>query len=104
MGQYFINVEPRFGIFSFHRTHATLLFKNLNFLNVFQINNFEISIFVYKCLIQLIPCYFIIFFTVTYKFHSDNTRDNNKLHIQYFRTSIYKFNVRYRAAIILNYQ
>jgi len=90
--------------FSKFDEHSDPIFKHLNFVKIFDLVIFKISIFMYKYNSKLLPCAFESFFTTIDKVHGYNTRAASKkfLYLPKARTNYGKFNIRFQGPKIWN--
>ena len=75
------------------RTHTEKLFNKLKILTIFDINNLQIACFMYRCVNKLIPINFHFMFPSNSIYHSYNTRQKNKIHINKYKLNIRKYTV-----------
>ena len=67
--------------------HTETIFKNLEILNVYQINDFLTSIFMFRYFnLKNLPEIFTNYFVTNNEVHHHNTRKTSKLHKSYNRT------------------
>lgn len=87
-----------------YRDHTKPLFQKCNLLNVFDINKYQISLFMYKYMNipSAVPDTFINYFQLNSQIHSYATRKANKLHVNYARTTTRQFTICYKGPIIWN--
>ena len=71
-------------------SHSAPLFHKLNLLNVYDIMNLQIEIFMYNCKYRLHPPYISDIFPLNLNFHSYETRSANDFHFPKVRTSYAK--------------
>ena len=92
--QKFMNIQKkitRLMTFKSYLDHTDPLFITLKLLNIFQINNYLTSLFMYRynCLKDL-PGIFSNYFVTNDKIHHHNTRNSKKIHKIYLRTNYIK--------------
>ena len=86
-----------------HRSHTEPLFRELKFLNIWQINKYLIGIFMYKHYHKLLPLSFNSFFTRNRDVHSHDTRQASKhYHIPIAHKNYSQSNIHFRGPIIWN--
>ena len=70
------------------KTHAAPLFKQMNLLNVYDINTLQIACFVYKSKNSLLPHCFANFFESNDTVHDYNQRNNRNIKLHQSTTSV----------------
>ena len=77
--------------------HSQPILKNLNYLNIVNLNKYQQGLFMYRYLNQLLPNSFTQIFTLNLNLHSYNTRasSNRHFHILKHRTSAFKNSITY---------
>jgi predicted amino acid racemase len=71
--------------------HTETIFKNLEILNVYQINDFLTGIFMFRYFnLKNLPEIFTNYFVTNNEVHHHNTRKTSKLHKSYNRTNYAK--------------
>ena len=90
--------------FSKFDEHSSPLFKQLNFVKIFDLVTFKISTFMYKYNNKSLPSVFQLFFTEIDKVHGYSTRAAAKksFYIPKARTNYGKFNIRFQGPKIWN--
>ena len=88
--------------FSRYQDSTTALFKQLKILDIFQLNTFLTSLFMYSQRADMLPNTFKNYFVQNKQFHQYNTRSSAKLHIRYTRTNYGKFSLKARGAKLWN--
>ena len=88
--------------FSRYQDSTTALFKQLKILDIFQLNTFLTSLFMYSQRADMLPNTFKNYFVQNKQFHQHNTRSSAKLHIRYTRTNYGKFSLKARGAKLWN--
>lgn len=83
-------------------SHSAPLFLNLEILNIYDINKFQICLFVFKFLNNSLPNSFKHFFHINSQIHFYNTRSSNQLHTHYFRTRLAQSSIKYRGPVLWN--
>jgi len=63
-----------------YSTHSEPLLLKLSILNVYQLNDYQIGCFVYRCINKIIPSQFCAMFTMNAAKCLHNTCRRNKLH------------------------
>ena len=94
----------RLATFSNYLSPSAPLFKNLQIMSVYDINILQSCVFTYKYiqLSHLLPKSFHEFFTVNSQVHSYNTRQTDKLHPPFCRTTHTQFSFAHRGSILWN--
>lgn len=83
-------------------SHSRPLFKKLDMLPVFSINDLQVGCFMYSAVNKLLPESFNTMFTPNSTYHSHNTRKRNAIHQQQYRLNISKFSIRIHGPIMWN--
>ena len=94
----------RLATFSNYLSPSAPLFKKLNILSIYDINTLQSCIFIYKYinLPNLLPKSFNTFFTLNSQIHSYNTRQADKFHQPFRRTTHSQFSITYRGSLLWN--
>lgn len=87
---------------SHYREHTQPLFSRLKILNIFNINAFQISSFVFNFLHDNLPHSFDGFFTKNSEYHTYNTRSCDDLHHTFPKTNFTKFSIKYQGPKVWN--
>ena len=83
---------PRLICFKLYTDHPEPLFLNSKILNVYKINDYLCSLFMYRYNFgKKLPDLYISYFKQNTEVHSYNTRNRNKLHMSYKRTDYYLY-------------
>ena len=82
--------------------HTKPLYLKLNLLNIFGINLFQSSSFIFDYFKGNLPHCFQSFFLQNHNIHGHHTRSNNDLHQIFARTTFSKFSLRFRGSNIWN--
>ncbi len=77
--------------FSDRRSHSLPLFKNLEILPGFSINDLQVGCFMYSALHKLLPVYVNSMFAPNTTLHTHFTRSCNAVHQKQYRLNISKF-------------
>ena len=85
-----------------YRAHTEHLFKDLNIMNVYQLNVYLTCIFVFKHQGNILPDIFTDLFVKNESIHNYNTRSNILLHTPACHSNLGKRNIRYHGAILWN--
>ena len=88
--------------FSDRRSHSLPLFKNLDILPVYSINDLQVGCFMYSALHNLLPEYFNSMFAPNSTVHTHYTRSSNAVHCQQYRLNISKFSIRIHGSKLWN--
>ena len=80
--------------FKSYLEHTDPLFQSLKILNIFKINDYLSCLFMYRFKKQQnLPEFFYGYFTQNNDVHHYNTRNANKLHVNYSRTNYAKHTI-----------
>ena len=82
--------------------HTGPIFKELRILNIFDLYNYQLGIFLYCFHHNLLPKVFKTFFALNADFHSYDTRAKNQLHLPVSRTRIKQSQVRFAGVKLWN--
>ena len=85
-----------------YRAHTGPLFFANKLLNVYDINNYTIGIFIYRCMHESLPDLFDNFFMTNRDFHGRELRDADDLYTPYARLDIRRFTIRIHGAKLWN--
>ena len=86
-----------------HPRHSSQpLFTRLGILTVFQVNHFQIGLFVHGSLGRTLPLFFHNLFTHNSQVHNYPTRSSNDLRPPIARTAQTQFNIGFRGSKIYN--
>ena len=88
--------------FSSYTAQSKPLFQELKFLNIYQINNLQIILFMLKLINNELPNCFDEFYTLNKHLHTHNTRQAKNSHEQFARTNDGYFSLRYTGARLWN--
>ena len=89
--------------FKSYTDHSEPLFLDLKILNIYKINDYLCSIFMYSfnyC--QNLPDFYSNYFNQNNEFHSYNTRNSTKLHVSYKGTNYRKYTVFNKGVSLWN--
>ena len=85
------------------KCHSPPLFKELNFLNLSQINKYLIGQFMYRCYQNILPSLFDAYFRRSNMIHPYNTRQASHFYeVCVVRTDYCKTSIRFRGPSIWN--
>ena len=82
--------------------HTKELFLKLNILDVYSINNFQISVFMYSFTKELLPEIFKDYFTYNSDVNSYQTRNSHKMYIPFYRYTFSRTVISYIGPVIWN--
>ena len=68
---------------SHYLAHSKPLFKQLNTLDIYNLNTYQIAIFVFKCMKGTVLPSLANMFETNSMIHKYNTRNSKKLHMEY---------------------
>ena len=78
------------------------LFKKSKMLNLNQLNNIGVGLFMYDYIKGYLPSFFDNYFILNNKVHKHNTRKSNLIHKKRIRTNYGKFSVKNKGTEIWN--
>ena len=82
--------------------HTTPIFKELKLLTVYDINNFNIAIFMFLCSRGLLPVAMLSKFVLNSNVHCHNTRNSVNYHLPKIRTNISKNSIFFKGPVLWN--
>ena len=85
-----------------YNAHSSPLFIQLNMLNVYDINTFNIASFMFMCSKGLLPPYILSKFSLNNSFHEYNTRSATNFHLPKIRTNVAKNSIYFKGPIVWN--
>ena len=85
-----------------YRAHTEPLFIANQILDIFDINDYMVSIFIYKNCKSEKPNLFSSFFHWNNEIHDHNTRASNDLNVPPTNTNVREFSIRIKGALIWN--
>ena len=85
-----------------YNEHSAPLFQKLKLLNLYQINDLVISIFMFDFRKCNLPNYFDDCFTLNKQVHDYNTRNSRSINKQYIRTDYGKLSIRTKGTDLWN--
>ena len=89
--------------FKSYSEHTEPLFKKINILNIYKINDYLTSLFMFQFYyMNNMPQIFINVFKTNNEIHHHNTRSSKKLHKTYTRTNYMKHTLSNKAVEIWN--
>ena len=89
--------------FNSYMEHSKPIFENLKILNIFKINDYLTSLFMFRYhYIKNLPEVFINYFVSNDQIHKHNTRNASKLHKSYKRTNYVKHTLSNKGIDIWN--
>jgi hypothetical protein len=89
--------------FKSYSEHTEPLFKKLNLLNIYKINDYMTSLFMFQFYnMNNMPEIFNNFFKTNNEIHHHNTRSSKKLHKTYTRTNYMKHTLSNKGVEIWN--
>ena len=89
--------------FKSYSEHTEMIFKNLGILNVYQINDYLTSIFMFRYFnLKNLPETFANYFATNNEVHHHNTRNTSQLHKTYNRTNYAKHSLSNNGIDIWN--
>ena len=87
---------------SAYNAHTKPLFAKLNILNVFDLNYYNIAIYMFLCSKNQIPSHISSYFYLNSNIHNYNTRSAADYHVPLIRTKVSKESLFYKGPIIFN--
>jgi hypothetical protein len=89
--------------FKSYSEHSETIFKNLKILNIYQVNDFLISLFMFRYFnLKNLPEIFMSYFKTNNEVHHYNTRKISQLHKSYNRTNYVKHTLSNKGVDIWN--
>ena len=85
-----------------YRAHTEPLFIANELLDIYDINDYMVSLFVYKHVTPETPTIFSSFFRRINTMHSHDTRISEDLYVPYARTNVRKFSIKIHGATTWN--
>ena len=82
--------------------HTSPIFRNLQLLKFHDIRKLQLGKFMFSYKNQLLPKCFQNLITTNEEVHSYNTRNRKLFHIEYARTKIRQFSVKYQGSLFFN--
>ena len=82
--------------------HTKPIFQRFKTFNIFELNNFNIAIFMFLCHKGLIPTIISSKFCLNSEIHAHNTRQSSTFHIPLIRTSVSKNTVLFKGPLVWN--
>ena len=82
--------------------HTKPIFQRLKTFNVFELNDFNIAVFMFLCHKGAIPASLLNTFHINSEFHTYNTRQSSNFHIPLIRTKVSQNSIFYKGPIIWN--
>jgi len=77
-------------------------FLQLKLLNIYQLNTYFTTLFMYSYFNNNLPNYFTNYFTLNREMHNHNTRSASNIYIDYRRINYGKLSLKIRGAHIWN--
>ena len=88
--------------FSKFKESTKPIFKELKLLDLFELNTFLVSLFMYSQRTNTLPKIFKNYFLQNDDLHQYNTRSAKNLHVEYHRTNYGKFSLKAKGTKIWN--
>ena len=85
-----------------YRAHTEPLFIANQMLDVYNINDYMVAIFMYKHIKSDIPTLFSSFYQKNNSIHGHNTRTSDDLYVPMVKTNVRKFSIRIKGAQVWN--
>ena len=85
-----------------YRAHTEPLFFANQLLDIYEINDYMVSVFMYKHITPEVPTLFSSFYRRNNSIHSHNTRISEDIYVPYARTNVRKFSMRLNGAVTWN--
>ena len=83
--------------FAKFRDESKPLFLALDILNIYELNLYLITLFMYSYFNDNLPEYFLNYTRLNENIHSHDTRSASNIFIEYRRTNYGKFSLKYRG-------
>ena len=87
---------------SAYLAHTKPLFAKMKILNVFDLNNYNITIFMYLCSKNKLPHLISSYFYLNQDVHDYNTRSSTNYHLPLVKSNVSKDSLFYKGPIIWN--
>ena len=82
--------------------HTSPIFKSLKILNIYNLFQYKLAIFMYLCYNNLLPPSLVQYFSLNSTVHSYNTRNADKFHMSKIRTLISYKSIFHQGPLIWN--
>ena len=82
--------------------HTNPLFYNQNILNIIDIGNFQIAVFMYLCFTGQLPRFISNYFILNLQIHNYNTRNSVNYHYPKLRTTCMKNSIFFKGPELWN--
>jgi len=87
---------------SHYLAHTEPIFLSLKCFNVFELNNYNIAIFMFLCHKGFIPTSLSNKFHFNFEIHSYGTRQSSHFHVPLIKTSVSKNSIFFKGPILWN--
>ena len=77
-------------------------YKEHHILNIFELNNYNIAVFMFLCHKRLVPINILLNFSYNSSFHDYNTRQSSHFHTPQVKTNVSKLSIFYKGPIVWN--
>ena len=88
---------------SSYLAHTLPIFSNPKILNIYNIFNYQVLIFMLKHKKRLLPSIFNDMFIQNNTIHSDNTRQANHIHVSAFESRLSQQTIRFTGTKLWNF-
>ena len=78
------------------------LVVSLQLLNIYELNSYQIGLFMYSYTKGSLPSAFSNYFSMNNSIHEHYTRSSEKLHMKFTRTNYGRFSIKYKGPMIWN--
>ena len=82
--------------------HSTPLFCHLKILNIYDLFEFQVALFMYQCYHGLLPSSLLEYFNLNQTIHKYQTRNASNFHFQQIRTALFRNSVFFKGPKIWN--
>ena len=89
-------------IFSKYQQESRQLFVSLQLLNIYELNSYQIGLFMYSYTKGSLPSAFSNYFSLNNSIHKHYTRSSEKFHMKFTRTNYGRFSIKYKGPMIWN--
>ena len=88
--------------FSKYQQESRQLFVSLQLLNIYELNSYQIGLFMYSYTKRSLPSAFSNYFSLNNSIHKHYTRSSEKFHMKFTRTNYGRFSIKYKGPMIWN--
>ena len=88
--------------FSKYQQESRQLFVSLQLLNIYELNSYQIGLFMYSYTKGSLPSAFSNYFSLNNSIHKHYTRSSEKFHMKFTGTNYGRFSIKYKGPMIWN--